>query len=314
MIKLKQLFLFGTAAFTGAMLLGCSSNVISVNENYAGGTCAALFKITAVPNTPFTKIADSASLIVTAADMDDFVKELTITDSTVSGKITGIPAGKGRLFTVEVYDSLDSLQYKGTVAVDLPRGSTVNVPITLFRIGANAEINGTINESTVIDLKGISNWNILAGTAGIQANKLVIGDNVAGNDKIESKNSFSQPFAIMWYGSFPSTTLSYHTMALSSSDETNSFSFWTRYQDPGKLGFGVALNGIPEYSLTSSVMAVNNEIKGEFKNVCENDTVKYFFNNSLIAKRPFAFEGPMKVSFTCHERPFVIDSIFINQY
>jgi hypothetical protein len=45
-----------------------------------------------------------------------------------------------------VYDSLDSLQYRGTATADLPRGSTVNVPITLYRVGASAVINGKVVE------------------------------------------------------------------------------------------------------------------------------------------------------------------------
>jgi hypothetical protein len=147
----KVLSVLSAVAFS--TLIGCSDKPLSVdNENdYSGGTSAALFKIAAGPNTPFSRIAHSASVTITAPDMNKFSQKLIITDSTVEGTVTGIPAGKNRLFTVAVFDSLDSLQYQGTATADLPRGSTVNVPITLYRIGANAIINGNVVETTLSD-------------------------------------------------------------------------------------------------------------------------------------------------------------------
>jgi hypothetical protein len=151
-------------------LIGCGTDsVINSDDSFSGGTSAVLFKIAAAPNTPFARIADSASLTISAPDMNNYISPLIVTDSTVEGTITGIPAGKNRLFTVSVFDSLDSLQYKGSATVNLPRGATVNVPITLYRVGANAIINGSIVECGISDLVGYYPFN---GNANIQGGTL----------------------------------------------------------------------------------------------------------------------------------------------
>ena len=164
-----------------------------------------------------------------------------------------------------------------------------------------------------INLTDISNWNILAGTAVNQNAKLVVGDNISIGDKIQSKISVSQPFTLVWYGSFPSTTLSYHTMGIIDSAEVNSFAFWTRYQNPGVLGFGVSVNGVPEYTLVPSVTAINNEIKGMYKSVCANDSVTLYYNGAILANQFFPYKGSLHITFSCYERPFVVDSIFIEK-
>jgi hypothetical protein len=79
--------------------------------------------------------------------MISMTRTLTITATGIEGTIAGIPSGKGRLFSVTVYDTLDSLQYSGSAASDLPRGATVNVPINIKRVTTNAIINGTIIEN-----------------------------------------------------------------------------------------------------------------------------------------------------------------------
>jgi hypothetical protein len=146
MAKLKNCFMYTTIC-AATLLMGCANNAIGVDEEISEGTSVALFKITAGSNTPFSRIADSASLKISAPDMEDLYRALTIVDSAVIGTVTGIPAGKGRLFTVSVFDSLDSLQYLGTATADLPRGGTVNVPITLYRVGSSARVTGTIVET-----------------------------------------------------------------------------------------------------------------------------------------------------------------------
>jgi len=156
--------------------IGCGSNkIVNGDENFSGGTCAALFKIAAGAHSPFSKIADSASLTISAVDMDNFIRKLTITDSTVEGTVTGIPAGKNRLFTVSVFDSLDSLQYQGTARADLPRGSTVNVPITLYRVGANAVINGNVVETGSIPTDSLVAYYPFSGNANDASGKGVNG-------------------------------------------------------------------------------------------------------------------------------------------
>jgi hypothetical protein len=133
--------------------IGCGTNMIANEEkDFSNGSGAAIFKIAAGGSSPFSKIANRAELSITASDINPIIRKLSISDSSVEDTVTGIPAGKERLFTLSVYDSHDTLQYLGSAEVDLQRGLTVNVPIALYRAGANAVINGTIVESNVTDL------------------------------------------------------------------------------------------------------------------------------------------------------------------
>jgi hypothetical protein len=131
----------------GVMILSGCNQTLSINDDNLSETSAALFKISAVPNSPFSKLAKKASLTITASDMISMTRTLTITATGIEGTVAGIPSGKGRLFSVTVYDSLDSLQYTGSATSDLPRGATVNVPVNIKRVSTNAIINGTIFEN-----------------------------------------------------------------------------------------------------------------------------------------------------------------------
>jgi Concanavalin A-like lectin/glucanases superfamily len=155
------------------LLTSCGNNETMVNTaEFNDGTSAALFSIAVASNTPFAKIADSAVLTITAPDMNKITRTLTITDTSVTGTITGIPSGLNRVFEVLVYDSLDTLQYTGSATVNLPRNATVNVPISVYRIGSNAVINGTINETTIPGLKG---YYAFDGNAKISSGSLPDG-------------------------------------------------------------------------------------------------------------------------------------------
>jgi hypothetical protein len=165
-----------------------------------------------------------------------------------------------------------------------------------------------------IDLKSMSNWTTITGTASNTSDKLIVGDNINGGDKIESNRMFTQPFTLVWHGDFPSTNLSYHTMNVCDSSGTTSFSFWTRYQNPGRLGYTISVAGSFENVVTQSITATDNKINGEFKAVCENDTIRYLYNGETVDTRVLPVHKPMRISFTCYEHPFVIDSIYVKQY
>jgi len=128
-------------------LLNCSTpQTVSVQPNANSGI--ALLKIAVIPNSPFQKIAKTATLTISASDMLSMKKSLTITDSSVEGKVSGIPVGENRRFEVSVFDSLDTLQYQGSAIANVIADSIVTVTIVVARITSSAYINGSIIEDT----------------------------------------------------------------------------------------------------------------------------------------------------------------------
>jgi hypothetical protein len=149
----------------GIMILSGCNQTVSIDDDSLSETSAVLFKISAVSNSPFAKLAKKANLTITASDMISMTRTLTITATGIEGTVAGIPSGKGRLFSVTVYDSLDSLQYTGSATSDLPRGATVNVPINIKRVTTNAVINGTVTENDTNPLNnGLVAWYPMNGS------------------------------------------------------------------------------------------------------------------------------------------------------
>jgi hypothetical protein len=110
----------------------------------------AILKIGVIANSPFTRIAKTAVLTISASDMLTMTMPLFITDSSVEGFVKGIPAGKNRLFEVFIYDSLEKLQYKGSATANIAADSTVPVSIAIYRTNGSAIINGTIIEGGTV--------------------------------------------------------------------------------------------------------------------------------------------------------------------
>jgi hypothetical protein len=133
----------GLVVFLTALLSNCS-NAQMVTESKSKGEGIALLKISIKTGSPFSKIAKTAVLTVSAPDMLTMTKPLSITDTSVEGLVKGIPAGKNRLFEVSVFDSLEVLQYKGSATATVVADTTVSVFISVYRINGNALINGTI--------------------------------------------------------------------------------------------------------------------------------------------------------------------------
>jgi len=127
----------------------------------AKGEGTASLKIAVTPNSPFQKIARFAVLTISAPDMNTMTNNLTLTDTSVEGTVTGIPAGANRLFDIFVNDSLDKLQYRGFALSNVVADSTVYVFITIHRVTGNAVINGTIQESgsTNIESGLVAYWS-----------------------------------------------------------------------------------------------------------------------------------------------------------
>jgi hypothetical protein len=146
------------------LLVGCSKT-----EKIAGptdsGRGVALLKINKIAGSMFQKLADSAVITVSASDMLTIKQNLTVTDTSVKGKIEGIPAGKTRLFTLAVYDSLDTLQYRGSATADIVADSVAHITITIVRVSGAAVINTIINESDSIPTNGLVAYYPFNGNA-----------------------------------------------------------------------------------------------------------------------------------------------------
>jgi hypothetical protein len=160
MRKYRAFIAAGAGFILASLLSGCvfSPGATATQAQYEG---VALLKISFVANSPFSKIAESAVLTVSAPDMLKITQSLSITDSSVEGFVKGIPAGKHRLFEVSVFDSLEKIQYTGSAYADVFGDSTVLVSISLTRVNGNAIINGKVIESgpvTVSDSGLVAFW------------------------------------------------------------------------------------------------------------------------------------------------------------
>jgi hypothetical protein len=155
----------------GVVLASLLSNCTDhqwVMDSQKKGEGVALLKISILPNSPFSRLAKTAVLIISAPDMLTMTKTLTITDSSVQGTIDNIPAGKHRLFEALVYDSTEVVQYRGSAYADVMADSTVRVSISIIRVGGKAIINGAIIDTieTTPDIaRGLSVYYPFNGNA-----------------------------------------------------------------------------------------------------------------------------------------------------
>lgn len=153
-LKLSTLFIISMF-----MILVDCGNLVQVMDPVNQGNGVAMLKIATASGGPFQRVAKKASLTITASDMLDITKALSVTDTSVEGIITGIPAGKNRLFSVSVYDSVDTLQYWGSSTVNVLADSTVKVTINVIRIIGSAFIKGNIIENNIIS--GLADYRIM---------------------------------------------------------------------------------------------------------------------------------------------------------
>ncbi len=131
-------------------LWGCLSRVDNVSSR-SPETGSLNFRVAIVAGSPFQKIVKSATLNISAADMDTLVKPLRITDTSVEGTVTGIPAGMKRKFEVRVYDSAKTERYRGAADCDIKGNVVTPVTINITPVIGTAVINGVVHE-TATDL------------------------------------------------------------------------------------------------------------------------------------------------------------------
>ena len=147
-----------------SVLMCCSKLPETVTPQYSGAG-VSLLKIMTMQDTLFQKIAKKAVLTITASDMLTMSSNLSVTDTIVEGLIKGIPAGTNRLFTVTVYDSLDSLEYKGSSTANIVADSTVLIGINVYRISGDAMVNGNVIEADTVSFNGLIAYYPFTGNA-----------------------------------------------------------------------------------------------------------------------------------------------------
>ncbi len=162
-------FLVLNLVFCLLLTVGCKSPQQAILSAAPTGVGTALLKIAVVRNSPFQQIARTAILTISAQDMITMVNSLSLTDSSVEGTITGIPAGQNRLFDVLVYDSAEKMQYRGSARGDVVADSTVHIFLTIARLTGTAVIDGSIQEAgsgtepsvfaLAIDSNTVALWN-----------------------------------------------------------------------------------------------------------------------------------------------------------
>lgn len=115
---------------------------------------------------PFKNLAKSATIKIYASDFSEINAGLNLTDSTVSGQIENIPAGKARIIDIAILDSTKTEVYKGTAIVDIKSDTLNKVTITLNRVIGSLNVTGNIVEAPV------SGWSIYDGfeTGALSAN------------------------------------------------------------------------------------------------------------------------------------------------
>jgi hypothetical protein len=106
---------------------GCGSDSGVLNEPAEGGHASVAIPLSKVAAASIA----SGEVVVSATDMSDLRQALIVSGSLVTGTVTDIPAGKGRLFTLNAYDASGVMTYTGGNTADVVAGERVRVEVTL---------------------------------------------------------------------------------------------------------------------------------------------------------------------------------------
>lgn len=158
-------FVLTVFAVFGLFLFSCNSSH-STNEPSPGSGIARL-KFTFDENSTFSAIAHKAVIIVSGKDFEEKTFPLSITDSSVEGLIENIAAGQDRYFEISVYDSLEVLQYQGSVYSEVIANATTELTIEIKRVikSGNVIITGVIDEALPDTAKGLVAYYPFNGNA-----------------------------------------------------------------------------------------------------------------------------------------------------
>ena len=103
-----------------------------------------------------------ATCRVSASDMDTLSVYLTVTPTMISGEISNIPYGEGRLFEIMCYNSAGNMNYYGSSLVDINSlAPIVDIVLEPFNSEATVTIHGTFADAEETDEKIVfsANWN-----------------------------------------------------------------------------------------------------------------------------------------------------------
>ncbi|MGB7567293.1 MAG: Ig-like domain-containing protein [Chitinivibrionales bacterium] len=148
MPKQKNLRIFSLALVASLYFFGCDKNPSTLSQSSTDhGSLTVSF--VAQQGSPFRTIAKSAMARVSAPNMDTIKQPLTITDSTVSGTVSKIPAGDNRRFEIFVYDSAKTIRYYGSTDTTVYGGQETFVYMTLrpYYGTGDAYLSGSIEDS-----------------------------------------------------------------------------------------------------------------------------------------------------------------------
>lgn len=127
-----------------AFFIGCNAKD-PVSPAARFGSLSLRIRVEAA--SPFKTIAKRGDITVTANDMAAITSALTLGDSTVEGKVPGIPTGPDRKIEVKVYDSAGTVRYQGSAAANVIADSSVAVSVTLVRKTGSITVGGTVSET-----------------------------------------------------------------------------------------------------------------------------------------------------------------------
>lgn len=148
MPKQNSFRIFSLALAASLYFFGCdkSPSILSQSSTEHG---ALTVSFVAKQGSPFRTIAKSAMARVSGPDMDTIKQALTITDSTVSGTVSKIPAGDNRRFEIFVYDSAKTIRYYGSTYTSVYGGQEIFVYMILrpYYGTGDAYLSGSIEDS-----------------------------------------------------------------------------------------------------------------------------------------------------------------------
>jgi hypothetical protein len=159
----------GLASFTG-----CSdqaANPMASQEQV--GTASVRISVGKVTGTGIIRV----ELVVTASGMDEIREELTFTNEEATGVVV-VPAGLGRLFTLNGYGVDGSILYSGSEAADVVADGRIRVSIVMSPAsddgGPLPGLSGTIAGLSFIEVGRASstNWDSDLEDDGLQISLL----------------------------------------------------------------------------------------------------------------------------------------------
>ncbi len=113
------------------------SKVIPLNFNYSA-------------NSDIAKNAQVAIIVIKNGDKVISEQQLTVTETSIIGQITALPANESYTFTLNVFDANNSIIYTGSANAEIIADETANIEIILEKVipTGNAEIIGIIKDPT----------------------------------------------------------------------------------------------------------------------------------------------------------------------